>query len=96
MPREDLTGTLWGIYRPGLLGTYRFWRTRIPGGGGYWGYYIYCGKENFTSWGPEEHHELGFAAGVGLLLLPLDHETILLLQIRGMKQATLLISGITP
>ena len=23
---------------------------------GYWGPYIYCGQDNFTLWGPEEHH----------------------------------------
>ena len=40
--------------------------------------------------------QLGFAAGVGLLLLPLDQETVSLVAIRGRKQATLLISGITP
>ena len=34
----------------------------------------------------------GFAAGVGLLLLPLDNETFPLIAVRGMKQATLLIS----
>ena len=45
MPRGVLTGTLWGIYRPGVLGTYPSWVTRTPGGTGYWGYYIYCGQE---------------------------------------------------
>ena len=39
---------------------------------------------------------LGFAAGVGLLLLPLVHETVPLVAVKGMKQATLLIRGITP
>ena len=40
--------------------------------------------------------QLGFAASVGLLLLPLDHETVPVFAARGMKQATLLNSGITP
>ena len=40
--------------------------------------------------------QLAFAAGVGLLLLPLDNEAVPLVAVRGMKQAALLISGITP
>ena len=44
---------------------------------------------------PVVARQLGFAAGVGLLLVLLDHETVLLVAVRGMKQATLLISGIT-
>ena len=40
--------------------------------------------------------QLGLAAGVGLLLLPLDHEAVLLVAVRGVKQAALLMSGITP
>ena len=39
--------------------------------------------------------QLSFAAVVGLLLLPLDHEPVPLVADRGMKQAALLISGIT-
>ena len=30
-----LTRTLWGAYRPGVLGRYPSWGTRIPGGAGY-------------------------------------------------------------
>ena len=40
--------------------------------------------------------QLGLVAGVGLLLLPLDHEAVPLVAVRDMKQAALLISGITP
>ena len=40
--------------------------------------------------------QLGLAAGVGLLLRPLDHEAVPLVAVRGMKQGALLISGITP
>ena len=40
--------------------------------------------------------QLGFATGVRLLLLPLDHEAVPLVAVRGMKQAALLIPGITP
>ena len=40
--------------------------------------------------------ELRLAAGVGLLLLPLDHEAAPLVAVRGVKQGTLLVSGITP
>ena len=39
---------------------------------------------------------LRLAAGVGLLLLLLDHEAVPLVAVRGLKQGTLLISGITP
>ena len=39
--------------------------------------------------------QLGLAAGVGLMLLPLDHEAVTLVAVRDMKQAALLISGIT-
>ena len=28
----------------------------MPGGTRYWGYYINCGQEIVTSWGPEERH----------------------------------------
>ena len=40
--------------------------------------------------------QLCLAAGVLLLLLPLDHEAIMLIAVRGVKQGTLLVSGITP
>ena len=40
--------------------------------------------------------QLRLAAGVGLLLLPLDHEAAMLIEVRGMKQGTLLVPGITP
>ena len=40
--------------------------------------------------------QLGLAAGVGLLLFFLDHKLSPVVAIRGMKQATLHISGITP
>ena len=40
--------------------------------------------------------QLCLAAGVGLLLLPLDHKAIMLIAVRGVKQGTLLVSGITP
>ena len=39
--------------------------------------------------------QLCLAAGVGLLLLPLDHEAIMLIAVRGVKQGSLLLSGIT-
>ena len=39
---------------------------------------------------------LGLAAGVGLLLLPPDHEAVELVAVGGMTQVTLLVSGITP
>ena len=55
LPCGVLTGTRRGAYRPGVMGTYPSWGTRIPRGTGYWGHYIYCGQENFTLWGPEEH-----------------------------------------
>ena len=38
--------------------------------------------------------QLRLAAGVGLLLLPLDHEAVMLIAVRGMKQGTLLVSGL--
>ena len=37
LARRVLTGTLWGIYSPGVRGTYPSWGTRIPWGTGYWG-----------------------------------------------------------
>ena len=40
--------------------------------------------------------QLRSAARVGLLLLTLDHEAIMLIAVRGMKQGALLVSGITP
>ena len=40
--------------------------------------------------------QLRLAAGVGPLLLTLDHEAIMLIAVRGVKQGALLISGITP
>ena len=40
------------------------------------------------------HLRLG--AGVGLLLLPLDHEAIALLTVRGTPQVTMLVSSVTP
>ena len=45
---------------------------------------------------PVAVRQLCLAAGVGLLLLPLDHEAVMLIAVRGMKQGTLLVSGITP
>ena len=53
-------------------------------------------REHTVDGAPVVVRQLGFAASVGLLLLPLDHETVPLVAIRGMKQATLLISGIAP
>ena len=40
--------------------------------------------------------QLRLAAGVGLLPLRLDHEAGMLIAVRGMKQGTLLVPGITP
>ena len=40
--------------------------------------------------------QLRLAASVGLLLLALDHEAIMLIAVRGVKQGALLVSGITP
>ena len=40
--------------------------------------------------------QLRFAAGVGLMLFPLNHEAVPLVAVRGVKQGTLLVSGITP
>ena len=39
---------------------------------------------------------LGFAAVVGLLLLPLAHKTVLLVTVKGMKHAAPFVSGFTP
>ena len=39
--------------------------------------------------------QLRFGAGVLLLLLPLDYETVSLLAVRGVLQVALLVSGIT-
>ena len=39
---------------------------------------------------------LGLPTGVGLLLLPLDHEALVLVAVRGMREAALLISGVPP
>ena len=40
--------------------------------------------------------QLCLAAGVCVLLLTLDHEAIMLIAVRGVKQGALLVSGITP
>ena len=40
--------------------------------------------------------QLSLAAGVGLLLLTLDHEAIMPITVRVVKQGALLVSGITP
>ena len=40
--------------------------------------------------------QLRLAAGVGLLLLTLDHEAIMLIAVPGVKQGALLVSSITP
>ena len=40
--------------------------------------------------------QLRLAAGAGLLLLPPDHEAVMLIAVSGIKQGTLLVPGITP
>ena len=40
--------------------------------------------------------QLRFGAGVFLLRLPLDYESVSLLAVRGVLQVSLLVSGITP
>ena len=40
--------------------------------------------------------QVRLAAGVGLLLLSLDHEAIMLIAVWGVKQGALLVCGITP
>ena len=39
---------------------------------------------------------LKLPTNVGLLLLALDHETLMLVAVRGMHEATLLVCGVTP
>ena len=39
--------------------------------------------------------QLRLAAGVGLLLLTVDHEAVMLIAVSGVKQGALLVSGIT-
>ena len=53
-------------------------------------------KERTGDCTPVVVRQLGLAAGVGPLLLPLDHEAVSLVAVRGTKQGALLICAITP